>query len=81
VNANSTRRVVVEPGGTGVVAHVGLHALGCFADRLGLGAALSSAIPGPATGSRFMTGGRSWSRRHLCWQVAVRVASTSSICA
>jgi hypothetical protein len=28
VNANSTRRVVVEPGGTGVVAHVGLDALG-----------------------------------------------------
>ncbi len=35
----------MEPGGTGVVAHVGLHALGSFADRLGLGDALSSAIP------------------------------------
>jgi hypothetical protein len=35
----------VEPGGTGVVAHVGLHALGSFADRLGLGDALSSRIP------------------------------------
>ena len=45
MNANSTRRVVVEPGGTGVVAHVGLHALGSFADRLGLGDALSSVIP------------------------------------
>lgn len=45
MNANSTRRVMVEPGGTGVVAHVGLHALGSFADRLGLGDALSSAIP------------------------------------
>lgn len=45
MNGNSTRRVVVEPGGTGVVAHVGLHALGRFADRLGLGDALSSAIP------------------------------------
>jgi hypothetical protein len=45
VNANSTRRVVVEPGGAGVVAHVGLHALGSFADRLGLGDALSVAIP------------------------------------
>jgi len=45
VNANSTRRVVVEPGGTGVVAHVGLHALGSFADRMGLGDVLSSAIP------------------------------------
>jgi hypothetical protein len=45
VNGNSARRVVVEPGGTGVVAHVGLHALGSFADRLGLGDALSSRIP------------------------------------
>jgi hypothetical protein len=45
VNANSTRRVTVEPGGTGVVAHVGLHALGRFADRLGLGDSLSSRIP------------------------------------
>ena len=32
-------------GGTGVASHVGLHALGYFADRLGLGDALSSAIP------------------------------------
>lgn len=45
MNGNSTRRVVVEPGGTGVVAHVGLHALGSFADRMGLGDALSSRIP------------------------------------
>ena len=45
MNGNSTRRVVVEPGGTGVVAHVGLHALGCFADRLGLGDSLSARIP------------------------------------
>jgi hypothetical protein len=45
VNGNSTRRVVVEPGGTGIVAHVGLHALGSFADRLGLGDALSARIP------------------------------------
>jgi hypothetical protein len=36
---------VVEPGGTGVAAHVGLHALGTFADRLGLGDALSSCLP------------------------------------
>jgi hypothetical protein len=50
VNGNSTRRVVVEPGGTGVVAHVGLHALGSFADRLGLGDALSAAIPWSGSG-------------------------------
>lgn len=45
MNGTSTRRVVVEPGGTGVVAHVGLHALGAFADRMGLGDALSRVIP------------------------------------
>ena len=45
MNGTSTRRVKVEPGGAGVVAHVGLHALGAFADRLGLGDALSTAMP------------------------------------
>ncbi len=45
MNATSTRRVVVESGGTGVVGHVGLHAVGSLADRLGLGEALSEAIP------------------------------------
>jgi len=45
VNANSTARVVVEGSGAGVVAHVGLHALGAFADRLGLGDSLSARIP------------------------------------
>jgi hypothetical protein len=45
MNGTSTARVKVEAGGTGVVSHVGLHALGSFADRLGLGDALSSAIP------------------------------------
>jgi Transposase DDE domain group 1 len=41
----SARRVIVEPGGSGVVAHVGLHALCSFADRLGLGDSLSARIP------------------------------------
>jgi hypothetical protein len=45
VNGNSTTRVVVEGSGEGVVAHVGLHALGRFADRLGLGDALSARVP------------------------------------
>jgi hypothetical protein len=40
----STNRVVVELNGAGVVAHVGLHALGAFADRLGLSHLLSSRI-------------------------------------
>jgi len=50
VNANSTVPVAVEGGGEQVVAHVGLHALGCFADRLGLGDSLSARIP--ITGER-----------------------------
>jgi hypothetical protein len=45
VNGNSTVPVVVEGSGKGVVAHVGLHALGRFADRLGLGDSLSARIP------------------------------------
>ena len=45
MNANSTVPVVVEGSGEGVVAHVGLHALGVFGDRLGLGVSLSSRIP------------------------------------
>lgn len=45
MQTTSTARVVVEGGGSGVVAHVGLHLLGAFADRLGLGESLSSCIP------------------------------------
>jgi hypothetical protein len=45
MNATSARRVVVESGGDQVVSHVGLHALGTFADQLGLGNALSARIP------------------------------------
>ena len=44
MHSTSTTRVSVEPGGTGVAAHVGLHALGTFADQLGLGASLSERI-------------------------------------
>ena len=44
MNANSTVRVKVEGSGDQVVAHVGLHALGAFADRLGLGHSLSTRI-------------------------------------
>ena len=45
MHGNSTRRLVMASGGDQVVGHVGLHALGAFADRLGLGNALSSRIP------------------------------------
>jgi hypothetical protein len=50
VNGNSTVSVVVEADGTQVVAHAGLHALGRFADRVGLPQALSTAVP--VTGER-----------------------------
>lgn len=44
MNGNSTRNVRVETGGTQVVGHVGLHALGLFADRLGVAETLSQAV-------------------------------------
>ena len=45
MNRNSTLNMSVETGGGQVVAHAGLHALGQFADRIGLGSSLSAAIP------------------------------------
>ncbi len=45
MNRNSVMNVGVEASGTQVVAHAGLHALGRFADRIGLGSSLSTAIP------------------------------------
>jgi Transposase DDE domain group 1 len=45
VNGNSTVRVGIESGDSQVVAHVGLHALGAFADRLGFGSRLSEQVP------------------------------------
>ena len=51
MHGNSTVRVGVGGGGDQVVAHVGLHALGAFADRLGLGDSLSKRIP--MLGERF----------------------------
>lgn len=45
MNGNSTVRVGIEAGDRQVVAHVGLHALGAFADRLGFGARLSQQVP------------------------------------
>ena len=50
MHATTTRRVIVEPGGTQVASHVGLHALGALADRLDLASELSDRIP--ATGKR-----------------------------
>ncbi len=51
MNVTSTTRARIETGGDGVVAHVGLHVSGRFADALGLGAALSARIV--PTGERF----------------------------
>ena len=51
MNGISVSRVMLEPGGEWVVALFGLHALGCLADRLELGDALSARIP--PTGERF----------------------------
>ena len=44
MHSTSTSPVSVESGGDGVATHVGLHALGALADRVGLGASLSSRI-------------------------------------
>lgn len=44
MDGNSTVRVGVEAGDRQVVAHVGLHALGAFADRLGFGGRLSARV-------------------------------------
>jgi len=41
---NSTHNVTVESGGTRVVGHIGLHALGMCADHLGVGETLSREV-------------------------------------
>ncbi len=58
MNATSTRDVVVEAGGTQVVGHVGLHALGAFADRLSVGETLSQAIRWAGSGTPVHDRGR-----------------------
>jgi hypothetical protein len=58
MNATSTRNVSVEAGGTQVVGHVGLHALGAFADRLGVGGSLSEAIGWHGVGTPIHDRGR-----------------------
>lgn len=45
MQAISAVPAMIEGGGEGAVGHVGLHALGSFADRMGLPPALSSAVP------------------------------------
>jgi hypothetical protein len=55
--------VRIEARGEGVVAHVGLNALGSFADRLGLGDALSARIPWSGERLPLHDRGKCWSRR------------------
>ena len=65
----------MESGGAGVVAHVGLHALGAFADRLGLGPLLSSQIP--AKGERLPV----HDRGKVLVQMALMLAGGGESCA
>ncbi len=58
MNANSTRKVQVEGGETQVVGHVGLHALGSFADRLGVPETLTAAIGWHGNGAPIHPRGR-----------------------
>ncbi len=53
LNGNSTVRVQVGRGGYQAVAHVRLHTLGAFADRLGLGDVLSARIRQQGSGLRW----------------------------
>ena len=48
----------IEDGGEGAVGHVGLHALGVFADRLGLGEAFLGRCRGRVERGRSMTAAR-----------------------
>lgn len=80
MNGNSTVRVQVGRGGDQAVAHVRLHTLGAFADRLGLGDVLSARIrprgAGPAARSGHDAGAGHADARRAGWR-----ATTSSICA
>lgn len=58
----------VESDGTGVVAHVGLHAMGAFSDRLGLSHSLSSRIP--ARGERLPVHDRGTVLTHMALMIA-----------
>lgn len=48
MNGISTRNVKIETAAAGMVGHVGLHALGAYADQIELGRALSARIAGPS---------------------------------
>jgi len=52
MNANSTRSVIVEVGGSQVVGHVGVHALDMFADLLGAHETLCEPVGWADSGTR-----------------------------
>ena len=58
MKSNSVREVRVEGGGGGLVGLVGLHALGLFADRLGVGRLCRVVCGGAVSGRRAMIGAR-----------------------
>ena len=51
VKVNSTVSVGLEVDGSGVVSHVGLHVLGGFADRLGVGRGVVGGVRDLGAGS------------------------------
>jgi hypothetical protein len=64
VNATGwLRGLEVTGGGTGVVSHAGLVLLGELADRTGLTAGLSAALPSPAGGHDRAGCSRTWRAR------------------
>ena len=65
---------IAEPGGTGVVAHIGLHSLCPFANRLGRGDSLSSAIPVRGERSPLHDRGKISCTRWRCSPAAARAA-------
>jgi len=75
VNGNSTLKVIVESSPKGVAAHVGLHALGVFGDRLGFGDGLSARIP--VTGDRW----RMHDRGKVLTQTMLMLAGGGEACA
>ncbi len=76
MDVTSTVPVRVEGGGEQVVAHVGLHALGRFGDRLGLGEELSAAVI--AGGDQRLVG---HDRGKVLTQVMVMLAGGGECCA
>lgn len=70
----TVNRVRVEPGGRGVTGRTGLHALGAFADGIGLPGAISAALPWEGPGRPGHDRGR------LLTQVMLALAGGGDTC-